>query len=155
MVSEVRHHAGALGSFSDAFERLVFLQAAQFGKAVLLRLVVQNIAAEDLDQFGFRDERGKRKEHEPAFRAITAPMTPARRARLPKSRIAAAEYSKIRGMIRKTPGNLDLRQRPQQRKIGNARANPISEIFRKHLLEFQGFAELMIDLDAADFQIWL
>src|SRR5712671_1350646 len=121
MVSEVRHDAGAFGGFSDAFERLVFLQAAQFGKAVALRLVIQNIAAKDLDQFGFRDKRGKRKEHEPAFRTITAPVTSARRARLPKSRIAAAEYSKIWGMIRKAPSNLDLRQRPQQRKIGDTR----------------------------------
>src|SRR5712671_4045329 len=114
MVSEVRHDAGALGGFSDAFEGLVILQAAQLGKAVALRLVVQNIAAKDPDQLRFRDERRKRKEHEPAFRAVTAPVPPARCARLPKGRIAAAEYSKIRGMIRKAPSNLYLRQRPQQ-----------------------------------------
>src|SRR6266446_3183361 len=31
---EMRHHGGALGNFSDAFEWLVFPQAAQLGKAV-------------------------------------------------------------------------------------------------------------------------
>ena len=40
MASEVGHHRGALVDFADAFERFVFLQAAQLGKPISLGLVV-------------------------------------------------------------------------------------------------------------------
>ena len=62
---------------------------------------------------GFAINGDKREEHEPAFRAIAAPLTPARCARLPESRIAATKYREILLIFRKSPGDLDLRKRPQ------------------------------------------
>src|SRR5271169_2349062 len=121
MICEVRYHAGAFGRFADALKRLVCAQAAQFGKAFALGVVVQQVAAENFDQVRLCDKRRKRQKHEPAFGTVAAPVTPARLARLPKCGIAASEDAKIFPVFREPSGNLDLRQWPQERKVADAR----------------------------------
>src|ERR1700730_17891536 len=121
MICEIGHHAGAFVGFTDAFKGLDGAQAAQFGKAVALGLVVQQVAAENFEQIRLCDKRRKRQENETAFRTIAAPVTPASLARLAECRVAASEDAKIFPVFRESPGDFDLRQWPQQREIADAR----------------------------------
>jgi hypothetical protein len=57
VLAEMRHHCGALGRFSDAFEGLVLSETAQLCKTGPLTWVVQQITAKDPDQIRFCDER--------------------------------------------------------------------------------------------------
>src|SRR5271170_2801495 len=106
MVPQMRHHRSALGYLPDAFERLVFAQAAQRPETVALSFVIEQIAAEDRDQLELGDERRQGQKHEPAFRAIAAPLPAALRRRLPKRSIAAAETAEILRVPTETPGDL-------------------------------------------------
>ena len=56
LTPEIRHHPRAFGGLTDTLERFVLSQAAQFGKAVALVLVVEQVAAENSDQIRLRDE---------------------------------------------------------------------------------------------------
>jgi len=59
MICEIGHHAGAFVCFTDAFKGLDCAQAAQFGKAIALGLVVQQVAAENFDQIRLGDKKAK------------------------------------------------------------------------------------------------
>ena len=141
----MRHYRGALGDLADAFERLVLAQAAQRGKAVALGFVIEHVAAKDRDQLGLGDERCQGQEHKAAFRAIAAPVLAALGRRLPKRGITAAEASEILPVPRETSGDLDFRQWPQQRKIGDVRRNLVCDVISEIPLELQRLAELMVD----------
>src|SRR5215471_3538390 len=58
---QIRHHRRAFGGLSDAFERSVVSQPAEFREAVVLARVVEQIAAENFDQIRLRNKRRKRK----------------------------------------------------------------------------------------------
>src|SRR5271169_2110577 len=148
MVSQMRHYRGALGDLADAFERLVLAQAAQRGKPIGLGLVIEHVVAKDRDQLKFSDERRQSQEYESAFWAIAAPVVTALGRRLPERSIAAAEAFEILRVARKTSRNLDLRQWPQQRKIGDIRRNAHCGVISEIPLKLERFTELMVDRHA-------
>src|SRR5215471_2808798 len=118
---EIRHHRRAFGGLPDAFERFLAPETPLFPKPVALACVVEKIAAENFDQVRFREKRRKRKEDKSAFRAIAAPVTPTSGGCLPEGGIAATKFSEIRRIFRESAGDLDFRQRPQQRKVIDTR----------------------------------
>ncbi len=153
MVSQMRHYRGALGDLADAFERLVLAHAAQRRKAVALGFVIEHVVAKDRDQLKFGDERRQSQEHEAAFWAIAAPVLAALGRQLPKRSITAAEASEILRVARETSGDLDFRQWPQQREIGDVPRNVVCDVISEIPLKPQRLAELMVDPDPVDRQV--
>ena len=74
MIAEMRHHRRTFLDLADAFEWLVPLQPAQFGKSVDLRRIVQHVAAECRDQALPLHEWRQRQKDEAALRTIAAPV---------------------------------------------------------------------------------
>ena len=113
----MRHRGGTLFDLAHAFERLVALQPAQFGKSVDLRRVIQHVAAECRDQARPVDEWCQRQEDEAAFRTVAAPVARTPLRRLTERGIAAAEHRQVVRMACEAARNGNLRQRPQQGEI--------------------------------------
>src|SRR5271169_4946189 len=153
MVSQMRHYRGALGDLADAFERLVLAQAAQRGKAVALGFLIEHVTAKDRYQLGLGDERRQGQEYKAAFRTIAAPVLATLGRRLPKRGVATAKTSKILLVVRKTSRNLDFRQWPQQRKIGDIRRNAHCGVIGEIPLKLERFTELMVDRHAVNRQV--
>src|SRR5437588_1955453 len=147
------HYPGAFRSFADALKGLVRAQAAQFGKTFALGLVVQQVAAKNLDEIRLCDKRRERQKNKPAFRAVATPVAPARLARLPECRIAAPENTKIFRVFREPASDLDFRQGPQQRKIADARRNETLDILGEIPLKLERFAVLVVDIDAIEAEV--
>ena len=117
MIVEEGHDSGAFGGFSDALERFVFAQPAELRKAVVLALVVEQIAAKNFGQLFLRNKRRERQEYKSAFWTVATPVTSTSGGGLLERGIAAAKGSEIRAIFRESSGDFDFRQRPQQRKV--------------------------------------
>ena len=70
---QCRERRARLAGFADAFERLVVAVFDQRVEAGGLAFVVEQVAAEDLQQARLGHERRQRQEHEVAFRTLPAP----------------------------------------------------------------------------------
>src|SRR6185437_4628433 len=146
------HRRARLGALAHAFERLVVLVFEQRIEAGGLRLVVQQVAAEDPQQPRLGQERRQREEHEVAFRALPAPAVGRLGAEQLEVAVAAGEHVEVRRELRERTGDRQFRVRPQQRAVvevgGHVRVQPVAQ----QLLEGVALAPLVVHLLAFVFQ---